>query len=522
MKSKRAMVWKPRLRTVLLLVNLAILLLPVGGIAVLRLYENELVQRTESELLVQGAFVVSIFEKEWRHPDAPADERPPVRESVLQPLLPVLDIAVETIRPRAPEPIAVDQVAEERARRAGRSIEPILRETKNKTLAGFRIVDRQGIIVASTGRDLGSSIAHWEEVGRALAGHRVSLLRERLSDEPRPRLESISRGKRVRVSVALPIESGGLIVGAVVLSRTPIDVMKALYLKRGYVWSGAAILLALVLLVSFFTSRRISRPVEALIRQTEGVARGGKSTVAPLAAPGTYEVDLLSKSIARMAETLEQRADYIRTFASHVSHEFKTPLTSIRGIVELFADHLEEMTREERGGFLKNLQEDAGRLEKLVRRLLDLARADMMRPGEERADVGAVMNRLALRRAKEVPAVKINAVEGLAVPMSEEVLETILSNLIDNARLHGGEAVQVTLEASRRGKSIAIVVADDGQGISSANAARIFTPFFTTAREKGGSGLGLSIVRSLVRAHGGEIVLATATRGARFEIDLPA
>jgi signal transduction histidine kinase len=68
---------------------------------------------------------------------------------------------------------------------------------------------------------------------------------------------------------------------------------------------------------------------------------------------------------------------------------------------------------------------------------------------------------------------------------------------------------------------VEIVVQDDGPGISPANAARVFTPFFTTAREQGGTGLGLAIVRSLVRAHHGEITLEPATRGARFKIDLP-
>jgi signal transduction histidine kinase len=110
--------------------------------------------------------------------------------------------------------------------------------------------------------------------------------------------------------------------------------------------------------------------------------------------------------------------------------------------------------------------------------------------------------------------------------MASEVLESILSNLLDNARQHGGPDAHVRVAASlmqRQGQGrVQILVQDNGQGISSADASKIFTPFFTTARDSGSTGLGLSIVHALLAAHHGSIILENREQGARFTIELPA
>jgi signal transduction histidine kinase len=410
---------------------------------------------------------------------------------------------------------------------AGSFLQPILDRAARTTLAGIRIVDANGVVVATSRSELGLSLAHREEVAVALEGTGVSLLRERISDEPAPPLRSMSRGQRYRVFVALPVIEHDRVVGAVVLSRTPLDIAKALYLTRRPLIIGAAVLLAVVVIVSTLTSLTIGRPVRALILQAESVSRGEKGAWVPLESPGTLELQRLSEAVAAMARNLEDRADYIRTFASHVSHEFKTPLTAIRGTVELLDDHLDDMSLEERSNFLRNLREASEHLDRLVSRLLDQARADVVRPGADTAGVDAAVQAVARAHAEsglDVIAEPVDAT--IRVRMAEETLREILSNLLDNARQHGGEAVRVRISTSsvrdRDADTVELVVSDDGDGISEANAAKIFTPFFTTARERGGSGLGLSIVRSLLEAHGGTIALATAQRGAEFRIRLPA
>jgi len=516
---------RPRLRTVLLTVNLLILLLPVGGIAALRLYENELVRRTEGQLLVQGVVLREAFRQELRRETGqdPAAEPSPALEEVL----PRLDVATERVRPPAPDARPAIEDPEPAAAAAGARLRPVVERAGRATLAGIRVVDGHGVVVATSRTELGQSLAHREEVARALRGEDVSLLRQRISDEPPPSLKSASRGQRYRIFVALPVVESDRVVGAIVLSRTPLDIAKALYLMRRPLIIGTAVLLAVVVLVSMLTSFTVLRPVRALIQQAESVSRGERGAWAPLEKPGTHELARLSEAVAGMARSLEDRATYIRTFASHVSHEFKTPLTAIRGTVELLDDHFDEMTPEERGRFLANLREASEQLDRLVSRLLEKARADVLRPGDETTDLAVALETVASRHRDAGLDVRVEAPEGdVTVRMAEETLREIVSNLLDNARQHGGEGVRVRISARIEREPgpgcVELNVSDDGAGVSDANAPRIFTPFFTTARDRGGSGLGLTIVRSLLEAHGGTIELERgAPVGTTFKMRLP-
>jgi signal transduction histidine kinase len=535
---------RPRLRTIFLIVNLLILLLPVGSVAMLRLYESELIRRTQAELIAQGALVAAMYRREYERlhpeivtPSATGDPAAPFRppplfpprpedQGALQPIPPELDLAKDPVWPSAPSPQATAAPPDPEAALIGDMLSPYLTSAAAVTLAGIRVVDRQGIVVGSSRGEIGWSLWARDEVRQALAGAPVSRLRARLSDERPPPLHSLSRGTRVRVFVALPIFAGGEVRAAVMLSRTPIDIAKALFLNRAPLLWVALALVVVVILVSVLMSLTISRPIRALMRQSERSARGEKGAVVGLDDPGTHEVALLSAAFARMAGALEQRAEYIRDFAAHVSHEFKTPLTAIRGSVELLRDHGDTMTPADRERFFRNLSTSAERLDRLVRHLLELARADTARPTAERIDPSAVLTPLVDRYRSEGLNVTAHwPATPLTVAMTAEVFAAIVSNLLDNARQHAGPHAAVRIELQPAGEDdaprVEIVVQDDGPGISPANAARVFTPFFTTAREQGGTGLGLAIVRSLVRAHHGEITLEPATRGARFKIDLP-
>jgi len=523
--------FRPRLRTVLLTVNLVVLLLPLLGIAALRLYEDELIRSTESQLLAQGALVREVFRREYQAPQregAPAPIAAAGTTATADVLLPRINVSEDVIRPPAPAALLPSQPADPRALLAGRALEPMLRAASRDTLVGVRVVDRSGIVVASSGTEAGLSLESREEVARALRGDRAAILRQRVSDEPEPPFASLSRGQRYRVFVTLPvtIDNEG-VVGAVVLSRTPIDIAKALYLHRRALLLGAGVLLAAVVGMSTLTALTIVRPARELMRRAERVARGERGLAVRLSEPGTREMAQLAQAISSMATTLEDRADYIRTFAASVSHEFKTPLTAIRGATEILRDHGATMSPAEHERFLSVLDDSAARLDRLVRRLLELARADVAHPGSERTPLPKALAAAAARARASGLAVTVEPAPGNArVRMSAEHLEEVLANLLDNARVHGGPGVLVRMsarvDAAAAPPAAEIVVADDGAGITAANAAKVFTPFFTTARERGGSGLGLSIVRSLLEAHGGSIRLAPSPAGTTWILTLPA
>ncbi len=280
------------------------------------------------------------------------------------PIMPDLDLAEDEIFEPAPRATPPDMPMDERAKAVGAKILPIILATKDITLAGIRIVDHQGVVVASSGAidesgipfEYGMSLANWPEVRSALAGTPHALIRRRESDNSRTKVDSISRGKRVRVFVALPVIFQDRILGAVVLSRTPMDVMKTLYKNRFHILNAGILLILIVILVSVFIALTISRPVRQLIDQARRVSRGERGAVTPLLHPGTHEVAMLSGELSKMATELEERADYIKDFAARVSHEFKTPLTAIRGAVELLSDHKGDMTAEENERFLGIIQ----------------------------------------------------------------------------------------------------------------------------------------------------------------------
>ncbi|CAO3426233.1 sensor histidine kinase [Azospirillum doebereinerae] len=529
--------------TVLLAMTLAALVLPLSGLWFLRLYESALIRQTESELIAQAGVVAAFYREAWRRsggrpddsvpPLDPAWTRPPGFEPPWTPRFASLDLADDPILPSAPDPSPATTLPDPAAVLAGASLGTILREAQRVTLAGMRVTDRHGIVVASTGEELGLSLDGQEEVRRALSGEPASVLRERISRHTLVNGQNVpAPGRPLRIFTAQPVLDTGRVVGVVLVSRTPRSLADTLYGKRWHLAGLAALLLASVGALARVGTVAISRPLRTVTALAKRTADGERGVMTPLPRPVVREVAELSEALTRMAGTLEQRADYIRDFAAHVSHEFKTPLTTIRGTVELLRDHLDSMSPEERDRFLGNMDAEAERLSRLVRRLLELARADVMTVGGDAVtDAVPVAARLAERHGAEaaLPA-------SLPVAMGLEALESVLANLIGNARHHAGPdaRVVVTLSAPTLpapmlpgdalpagGDRAVLRVQDDGPGVSPANAGRVFVPFFTTARQSGGTGLGLAIARGLVEAHGGTIALLPSERGALFEVRLP-
>ena len=536
---------RPRLSTLLLAVNLILLIAPLSGVFAMRLYESALLRQTESALLSQTAFIAASYRAALErnrtssldggglsHPVDPAFAVDTSKGEPWRPRPPVLDLARDKPLPPAQVPRRTPSPTHWLSEAVGKDISPVIVEAHHFTLSSIRVLDHRGTIVASTAENVGQSVAHLPEVERALRGEIVSLLREKEEfAEGQRGFNAFERSSGIRVHVAAPIILDNRVVGGVLLGRTPSTLRNALRSKVRIFIVGGVLLVVMAMALSLFLAATIVGPVSRLIHQAKQVADGRRSGIRPLRYPVTADIAELSEAVVAMANTLETRSAYIREFAANVSHEFKTPLTSIQGAVELLRDHAASMDEDRRARFLDNIAKDSDRLARLVTRLLELARADVMQPGgagESRlgallldlqrhyADLGQSFG---IEGADSDTGIGARGEDDIRVARDGDNLASVVRNLIDNALHHGKGEPRLVIEPATA--QVRLRVIDDGPGVSPANADRIFSAFFTTDREGGGTGLGLALVKTLVEVHGGQIRLADRAEGCEFVVTLP-
>ncbi|MCL6285786.1 HAMP domain-containing histidine kinase [Ruegeria sp. 2012CJ41-6] len=308
----------------------------------------------------------------------------------------------------------------------------------------------------------------------------------------------------------LALVLGGGLAGTLLLSLLGLVLLRYLGPEIGF--RKAAVLLALAIglatgVLGYLQYRLLLRPITALADHASAVQRG--ETGASPSRLGTREATRLGEAVLGMAETLQRREASVRGFAEHVTHELKTPVTAIRAAGELLSDS-PKLAADDKALALQIL----GATEQMQSHLKALRRVTAARAPEHhgRARLGELSDGL----QTVFPDLRFE-IEGAdqSLPLAASGLQIVLHHLLDNAKRHG--ASRVTLRAVPGH----LTVHDDGPGISEGNRDRIFAPFFTTAREQGGTGMGLTIVANLLGAHGAAIELMPSKRGARFEIHFP-
>ncbi|MDF1669312.1 MAG: HAMP domain-containing sensor histidine kinase [Roseovarius sp.] len=300
-----------------------------------------------------------------------------------------------------------------------------------------------------------------------------------------------------------------LVIGGTLAAILALPMVGIGYFKlAGFIlgWGETTLMIFVIALVStlilgFLLWRLVLRPVYALTAHANAVKEG--RTDAPLPPHfGTPEITALGQAMLEMETTLQDREAGLRAYTNHVTHELKSPLTSLIGAAEL----LEDAHETDRDQLIATIRQSSRRLQEQLDALRRLAVA--------REPVGRGPTRVSdvIRDVAPLDGLAVHLTGDGALPIDAQALVAILGHLAGNAAAHGADTL--TIEAS----STHMVIQDNGPGIAAGNRDRVFDPFFTTRRSAGGTGMGLAIVRSMLQAVGGKITLEPSEQGARFHI----
>jgi two-component system sensor histidine kinase ChvG len=378
----------------------------------------------------------------------------------------------------------------------------------------------------------GGNGAAFPEVVKALTGSPSTIVR--VSEQ----------GEQI-VSVAVPIQRFRAVLGVLMLSTEGGDIDKIVAAERKAILRVFGIAALVTAILSMLLASTIANPLRRLSAAAVRVRRGVKSREEiPDFSDRQDEIGNLSIAVRDMTNALYARIEAIESFAADVSHELKNPLTSLRSAVETLPLAKNDNSR---GRLMEIIQHDVRRLDRLITDISDASRLDAELAREDAAIVDlkkfitdlVAVSREATRNKKaveiEFKAAKLpQGVKGYFVTGHDLRIGQVITNLIENARSfvpedHG----HIAISLARSGKVNIVTVDDNGPGIRADAIDRIFERFYTDrpAGEAFGqnSGLGLSISRQIVEAHGGTLTAENIPgtkpgdiKGARFVVTLPA
>jgi signal transduction histidine kinase len=309
----------------------------------------------------------------------------------------------------------------------------------------------------------------------------------------------------------------------VLVARALVDVLDTTKAITRLLIIGLPVMVVVVALATWFAVGRALAPVEAIRREVDKISAAQLNRRVPQP-KAQDEIGRLAATMNRMLERLEGARNSQRRFVSDASHELRSPITTIRQHAEVALAHPDRITAQELADVVLAEQ---SRMQSLVEDLLLLARADEHVP-LSRAPVD--LDDLAFEEGHRLRAVTSKRVDTSGVGAARvrgdaDALRRVFRNLGDNAARHASSRVDIAL--ADLGHDVVLSVDDDGPGIPESERERVLQRFVrldeARSRHDGGSGLGLSIVDEVVRAHGGSMSISQSPlEGARIQVTLPA
>ena len=285
---------------------------------------------------------------------------------------------------------------------------------------------------------------------------------------------------------------------------------------------GGLLAVGVAMVFTSFLSRRMSAPVRALTSAARRVGQGDFSQRVDVR--GKDEVAELALTFNSMADDLTRAQELRRNLVADAAHELRTPLSNIRGYLEAVRDGLMQPD----APTLNSVYEEVLLLSKLVEELQELSLADAgeLKLFQQPEDISELIQKVASAVQPAIKAKGLSLTVGLAdgLPLCQidsQRIGQVLRNLLDNAVAHTPEGGAIAVTAVEQGDRVEVAVADTGEGIPPEHLPNVFERFYrvdkSRARATGGSGLGLTIAKRLVEAHGGKIVVQSeAGKGSRF------
>lgn len=277
--------------------------------------------------------------------------------------------------------------------------------------------------------------------------------------------------------------------------------------------------------VSACSSRAVLKNVREFIEATDKLSRGDFSARLNIRKPPEFRI--LSKNFNTMAEELGSievlRTDFINNF----SHEFKTPIISIKGFAEILKD--DDLSKEERNEYLDIIIEESKRLTSLATNVLNLSKIETQAILKEKQmfNIGEQIRQSILLLDSKFQSKNISLdinIEDCNIYANKEMLNQVWLNLLDNAIKFNNENGLVSVNMKKKEKEILITIIDSGIGISKEVVSKIFDKFYQedTSHSTKGNGLGLTIVKKIIELHGGTIECESiVSKGTKFTIILP-
>ncbi|WP_162026827.1 MULTISPECIES: two-component system sensor histidine kinase CreC [unclassified Lentimonas] len=385
---------------------------------------------------------------------------------------------------------------------------------KEKVLMDFYITDTEGTIVYDSGElaAVGDDFSIYRDVRLTLKGEYGA--RSSRTDEEDP-TSSV-------MYVGAPIMHGEEIIGVLSVYKPQRSMLLFIIeTKRRLVFFGVMAML-LVLTLGWFLSRWVTHPLRRLTAYAAAVSKGERPEAPKM--PG-YNLRILGETTEAMREALENRK-YVESYVQSLTHEMKSPVAGIRGAAELL---YEDLTPEKRDLFLGNIQSESIRLQTLVDQLLALSSL------ENRKTLGApvlvslsamvrrVVNHCESNTLQKQIVFEVVDCEADTVWGEEFLLETAISNLLQNAIDFSPAGGRIVLRISSTEEEVQLLIEDSGAGIPEFALDQIFDRFYSLPRpgsERKSSGLGLCFVREAVALHRGKLTISNRATGSGVSAEL--